>query len=282
MSAERPSTTGWHVAASDLADYRDGRVHGVSADSIEAHLLRCDSCRQTLASSGDARQVAQRDTRWQAITDVIDQPSRWHRSSSWVRLALGTPQLAIAALVLAVLFLAAPVLASVGDTRAAVTWFVALAPALPVAGALLAYGVAADPAGALVGATPMHSFRVVVIRTTVLLGLLLPAGVLASLLMPVRASLLLGWFLPALSFCAVVLAVGARRDPRPVAAVLAVGWAVTVVAGLSRLRRIPITDALEQASVNRPAVQIGATIVMFVALGVFTAHRDDVTYRSAA
>ena len=37
-------SSGWHVTPDDLGAYVNGRVHGVSADSIEAHLLHCDRC----------------------------------------------------------------------------------------------------------------------------------------------------------------------------------------------------------------------------------------------
>ncbi len=131
-------------------------------------------------------------------------------SATWFRVALGTPHLAVAGAVLAAIFIAVPLLASLVSERATVTWFVALAPAVPIAAAVIAYATAADPAGNTGAATPLHSFRLVVLRTAILLAAVLPVGLLASVLLPVPTSLVLGWFLPAV---AVVRARARRRHP---------------------------------------------------------------------
>ena len=96
MTASQPFTapsSGWHVTTTDLRAYVAGDVHGVSADSIEAHLLRCDRCRATLAANAP---TIDRDRRWEAITAEVDQPGRWARNATWFRVALGTPHLAAA------------------------------------------------------------------------------------------------------------------------------------------------------------------------------------------
>ena len=268
--------SGWHVAADDLGAYVAGRIHGVSADSIEAHLLRCDRCRATLAATATSDE---RDHRWEAIALEIDQPGRWARSATWFRVALGTPHLAVTGAVLAAIFIALPLLASSVNERAAVTWFVALAPAVPIAAALVAYATAADPAGNAGAATPLHSFRLVVLRTTFLLAAVLPIGLLTSVLLPVPTALVLGWFLPAVAVCAVVLAIGTRYNPMWVAGSLAAGWAAIVLGGFARLRQVPLTDALEQLSVNQPIVQILSAIVAAAAGAWFYVCRGDVTYR---
>ena len=75
--------SGWHVAPNDLGEYVAGRIHGVSADSIEAHLLRCDRCRANLTATA---QRDERDLRWEAIVLEIDRPGRWARAllgSAW-------------------------------------------------------------------------------------------------------------------------------------------------------------------------------------------------------
>ncbi len=115
----------------------------------------------------------------------------------------------------------------------------------------------------------------------ILLAAVLPIGLIASVLLPVPTTLVLGWFLPAVAVCAIVLAVGTRHNPMWVAGSLAVGWAAVVLGGLARLRDVPLTDALEQLSVNQPLVQIGSLIVAVVAGAWFTMWRGDVTYRVA-
>jgi hypothetical protein len=279
MTASQPFTapsSGWHVATADLRAYVAGDVQGVSADSIEAHLLRCDRCRAALTANA---RTPERDRRWEAITAKVDHAGRWSRSATWFRVALGTPHLVTTASVLAALFIAVPLLASTISQRASVAWFMALAPAVPIAAAVIAYATATDPAGNSGIATPLHSFRLVVLRTGILLAALLPVGLLTSVLLPVPTSLMLGWFLPATAACAIVLALGTRYDPRWAAGLLAVGWAAVVLGGFARLRDLPLTDALEQLSVNQPGVQIVSAFIACAATAWFSVRRDEVTYR---
>ena len=273
MSVDRELT--WHVEPDDLHAYQRGEVNGVSADSIEAHLIRCAPCRATLAGGSSTER---RDLRWEAIAAEIDRPTRWYRSSAWVRLALGTPLLAMAGLGLAIASLAIPLLIGLVDSRAAVTGYLASAPIAPILGVLIAYRAAADPAGQLALASPMHTFNVVVMRTTVLLAVVLPAGLLTAALMPARATLLLGWFLPTVAGCAIVLAAGTRFDPLWLACTLAAGWATLVWAGLSEDRVGPVADALRDLQINGVAVQSASLLVTIAALGFFTVRRDDIDY----
>lgn len=265
----------WHVDPDDLRAYGRGQVHGVSADSIEAHLIRCAPCRSALATDTPS---ARRDLRWEAIADVIDRPTRWNRSATWVRLAVGTPQLALAGLALAASSLAIPLLVGLIDSRAAVTVYFALAPVAPLLGVLLAYRAAADPAGQLAQASPLHTFTVVVMRTAVLLGAVLPAGLLTALILPGRTTLLMGWLLPSLAGCAVVLAVGTRWDPIWLAGTLVAGWAGLVWIGMSHDRLQPLTRALQDLPANDATVQASSLVVTLVAVGWFTMRRDDIDY----
>jgi hypothetical protein len=269
-------SAGWHVADLDLAAYAAGRILGVSADSIEAHLLRCDRCRAGLAASSPREN---RDRRWEMIALGIDKPGRWTRRTTWFRIALGTPNLAATGAMLAALFFAVPLIAEQVNERATITWFMALAPSFPIGASLIAYMTAADPAGNASAATPLHSFRLVVLRTAVLLAAVLPVGLLTSVLLPVRATLVLGWFLPAVAVCALVLAVGTRYEPMWVAGSFAVAWAAVVFGGFARLQKVPVTDALERLSVNRPVVQLVSLVVATAAGAWFIACRNDITYR---
>lgn len=277
MSAQ--DTGGWHAAPDHLLAYRQGDLHGAAADSVEAHLVRCPACRATLAATVPAAEQA---ARFERLALAIDRPSGWSRRSTWLRLAAGTPELAAAAVSLAVAFVVVPLTAAALDPRPATTWFLTLAPALPVAGTVLAYRAVADPVGALAEATPLHSFRIVLMRVAVLLGALLPAGVLASVLMPGRAVHLLGWVLPALAGSALVLAVGTRRDPVWLAAALCGGWAVVVAVAMDRSRLEPLGHALDGLVVNTLAVQATSLAVAALAVLHLSRHRDELTYGSPA
>jgi hypothetical protein len=272
-------TGGWHAAHDDLLAYREGHLHGAAADSVEAHLLRCADCRAALATSVPAEEQA---ARWDRLAVAIDRPSRWSRRSTWLRLAAGTPELATAAVSLAVAFVVVPLAAAALDPRPATAWFLALAPALPVAGTVLGYRAVADPVGALAEATPLHSFRIVLMRVAVLLGALLPAGVVASLLLPGSAVHLLGWVLPALAGSSLVLAVGTRYDPIWMAVALCGAWAATVAVGMDRRRLAPLGEALDGLVVNTFAVQAVAVAVAAVAVLHLSRHRDELAYGASA
>ncbi len=237
-------SSGWHVEPDDLSAYLGERIHGVSADSIEAHLLRCDRCRASLNAMAPRDQ---RDQRWDTIALEIDQPGRWARTATWFRISLGTPHLAVTGAVLAAIFIAVPLLASLVNERATVTWFVALAPAVPSTRPPWSRtATAADPAGDAGAATPLHSFRLVLLRTAILLAAVLPVGLLASVLLPVPTALVLGWFLPAVAICAVVLAIGTRYNPMWVAGSLALG----VGRGRTRRARPVATGAIDRRASN--------------------------------
>jgi hypothetical protein len=265
----------WHVDREDLDAYGRGQVHGISADSIEAHLLRCDRCRATLATSSPS---PRRELRWEAISYEIDRPTRWNRSSTWVRLAVGTPQLALAGLALAIASICVPLLVGLVDSRAAVTIYLALAPVAPILGVLLAYRAAADPAGQLAQASPLHTFTVVVMRTAVLLGAVLPAGLLTAVLLPGSTTVLLSWFLPTLAGCSLVLAAGTRFDPIWLAGSLATGWAALVWSGMSHERFQPVAEAVKSLQVGDVAVQGTSLAVTLVAIAWFTSQRDHIDY----
>ncbi len=273
------NTAQWHVDPADLAAYGDGWLTGVGADSTEAHLLRCATCRSVLAARST---TTDRDRRWDLIAAEIDRPTPMARAASWLRLAVGTPELMVSALALLVGLLAVPVVLSISNPRAGIAWFLAVAPAVPVAGAVLAYRVASDPAGEIAVASPMHTFRIVVMRTSVVLAAALPIGLLTSVLLPLPTSRLLGWLLPGLALCAVVLAAGTRFDPAKVGAALVIGWAGFVMTGFYRQRRVPIADALRDVAVNRPALQATFAVITVLAAVVFLARRDDVAYSRAS
>lgn len=277
----RPETN-WHATEEVLATYRAGDLHGAAADSVEAHLLVCADCRAVLAAVPAPSSATAVDAGWERIAAAIDRPCRWSRSRTWVRLAVGTPQLATAAAGLALAFLALPLLVSAVDGRLAVTWYLALAPAAPLAGTLAAYRAVADPVGALAQATPLHSFRIVVMRVSVLLGALLPAGTAAAVVLPGPARLLLAWVLPGLAASATVLAVGARRDPLLVGVGLCAAWAVAVGGELHRHRMAPLADALADLPVTSWSVQLASAAIALLAAAYVARHRDDLAYQVAA
>lgn len=103
------------------------------------------------------------------------------------------------------------------------TLFLALAPLLPLAGVALAYGPVMDPTYEMAVVSPMHGFRLLMIRTVAVLVVALGVNGLASLAMPGYGLTALAWLLPGLALTTAGLALtpgwarwrGRRRWPGP-------------------------------------------------------------------
>jgi hypothetical protein len=93
------------------------------------------------------------------------------------------------------------------------TLFLALAPLLPLAGVALSYGPALDPTYEMAVVAPMHGFRLLMIRTVAVLGVVLGLNGLATLALPEYGLRALAWLLPALALTATGLALTPRLGP---------------------------------------------------------------------
>ena len=281
MTTSTPS--GWHVDATSIAAYRDRQLGPVPAASLEAHLLRCATCREALAAAVDDEARASRTARWAAIADVIDRPER--RSVDrrwWIQVTVGSPLLLRSAAVLVVTLAALPLLLALESPRAAVAAFWAIAPVVPLAGVALAYRREIEPAGALAAATPMAVLPLLLVRALVVLVAAAPVAVLTALALPVPLHLLIGWILPGLALPAIVLAVGTRIDPTTTAVALAVGWTSVVVASVYRMRQLELEEQLRASYLNGAAFQLTTCAIAVVAAAIYWSRHDDLAAWSAS
>jgi len=270
-------TVTWHADHDTLLAFRDGSIDPVLASSIEAHLLGCERCRVGLAVLSNANDQARRDMIWGRITNEIDQPT--HRFSSdrtWARITMGSPALITASIVIMAALAAAPLAVANASPRAGVTIFLALAPIMPLLGAVLAFRTSIDPAGRLAEATPLATMRLVVVRALVVVCAALPVGLAVAVALPVRTTLLLGWIAPGIALCLTVLATGTRIDPLRLASGLAVGWIVVVGSFATRLRGDGLVRALSDWVVNRQVTQGGFAVLGLLALIHLVNSRDAV------
>jgi hypothetical protein len=271
------TTPGWHVDTESIAAYRDGRLGPVPAASLEAHVLRCAACREAIAAAAaaDDRSHAAHSARWTAVADRIDVPGRrlvdrrW-----WVQLTVGSPLLLRSAVLLVIALAGVPLLLAIESPRAAAAAFWAVAPIVPLAGAALAYRREIEPAGALAAATPMASLPLLLVRSLVVFAAAAPVAALTALALPVPWHLLIGWLLPGVAFPAIVLAVGTRTDPTPVAVGLAVTWSTVVVASMYRLRDLALDDQLQASFLNGGAFRLGVTLAGCAAAAVYWSRHD--------
>lgn len=271
------TTPGWHVDPEAIAAYRDGRLGPVPAASLEAHVLRCGACREAIAAAAttdDGAHAAQ-TARWAAVSDRIDVPARrlvdrrW-----WVQLTVGSPLLLRSAVLLVIALAGVPLLLATESPRAAAAAFWAVAPVVPLAGAALAYRREIEPAGALAAATPMASLPLLLVRSLVVFAAAAPVAALTALALPVPWHLLIGWLLPGIAFPAVVLAVGTRTDPTPVAVGLAVTWSTVVVASMYRLRDLDLDDQLRASFLNGGTFRVAMTLAACAAAAVYWSRHD--------
>ncbi|OSC73124.1 hypothetical protein B5181_01280 [Streptomyces sp. 4F] len=227
----------WHVDEADLRAYARGELTAPALWAADTHLTACAPCRGVLAEVSDAVVL---DAGWERLDAELDAPKpRWFErllvrcgvGDGTARLLAATPVLrrswlGAVVVVLLTTFLVA-FAAGAADTP---TLFLALAPLLPLASVALAYGPALDPTYEMAVVSPVHGFRLLMIRTVAVLSVALGVGGLASLAMPGYGPRALAWLLPGLALTTTALALTPRLGPVAAPSVVAGAWAAVLLA----------------------------------------------------
>ncbi|MFH8978357.1 zf-HC2 domain-containing protein [Streptomyces sp. NPDC017890] len=227
----------WHPDEDDLRAYARGGLAAPALWSADAHLTACPHCRAVLAEVSD---VAALDAGWERLDAELDAPRPGRFEGLLVRCGVGdgtarllaaTPVLRRAWLgaVVAVL-LTTFVVALTAGAAGTPTPFLALAPLLPLAGVALAYGPALDPTYEMAVVSPMHGFRLLMIRTLAVLAVALGVNGLATLALPGYGLRALAWLLPGLALTATGLALTPRLGPVLAPSVVAGSWVALLLA----------------------------------------------------
>jgi hypothetical protein len=229
--------TGWHVDDETLRRYVE-RIDSVAEGaSVEQHVVTCERCRARVNTAAVAVDLAvvDLDAVWDRTRDAVEIP----RPSVFERLlsAVGLPahearMVAVASAfrgvwligVAAVIAFAA-LAAKIGDTDE-LWFFLAVAPAAPCLLVAVSYDRRLDPALEPEMVTPYPALRLVLLRTTAVLALALPAVLLLGLVVPGETPFV--WLLPALGFVAVVLAASTWISPLNAATTVSVAWLLAV------------------------------------------------------
>ncbi|MER7189035.1 zf-HC2 domain-containing protein [Streptomyces flaveolus] len=228
---------GWHVDEDDLRAYALGELAAPVLWSADAHLTACARCRGVLAEVSDAAAL---EAGWERLDAELDAPRpgwlegllvRCGVADHTARLLAATPVLRRSWLgaVVAVLVLTFVVAFTSGATDRP-TVFLAFAPLLPLAGVALAYGPALDPTYEMAVVSPMHGFRLLMIRTVAVLAVGLGVNGLATLALPGYGLRALAWLLPALALTASGLALTPRLGPVVAPSVVAGAWGAVLFA----------------------------------------------------
>lgn len=226
----------WHVAEDDLRAYARGELAAPLLWSADTHLTACAHCRAVLADVSDPAAL---DAGWERLDAELDAPRpgfleslllRLGIADHTVRLLAATPVLRRSWLgaVVAVLLLTVTVGHS-ATTPGSPTLFLGLAPLLPLAGVALSYGPALDPTYEMAVVSPVHGFRLLMIRTVAVLGAALALDLLATLALPGYGLRALAWLLPALALTTTGLALTARLGPVLAPSLVGVGWIVLLL-----------------------------------------------------
>lgn len=272
----------WHT---DVGRYVEERLSEAQAASVEAHLLACEACREALArrAGGEPMAASRHEDSWNRILEQVDRPRLtvlerllvWCRvPPSVARLVAAAPALRQAWLVAGTALLAVAVLvAHIGPGAVGTLMFVVTAPVVPLIGVGLSYGSHGEPAGEVAVVAPYGSFRLVLLRTLVVLGSWLPAAAILSLALPSHPAAAMLWFIPALALCSLTLAVSTFVEPLPVAGVLVVAWLTAAALDVGDPRWRPAAELLEQFVAFQPAGQALLAGVAVAALAVTVVRR---------
>jgi hypothetical protein len=230
-------TDTWHVPAETLFAWVSGRITATTAASVEQHLTTCAGCRSRVAAPAADQVLLDFDRIWTGIADRVEPPSMRPLGRLMNRLGMSESDAILlgAASAFTVSWIAATAtvvaltfLVSVLVPASALPLYLLLAPLVPMAGVVAAYGEEVDPSYELSIATPYPQLRVLLLRAIAVVVVSVPLTVLAGLaLRPWWVAV--AWLAPGLAFVLLVLAVTTWWSPSHAAGAIALLWTVASV-----------------------------------------------------
>jgi hypothetical protein len=262
----------WHVAEEDLRAYVRGDLAPPMLWSADTHLVACAECRARLASVSDPAAL---DAGWERLDAELDAPRpglfeglllKLGIADHTARLLAATPVLRRSWLMAVAAVLMMTVAAS-DELRSphSPTLFLALAPLLPLAGVALAYGPAIDPTYETAVVSPLHGFRLLLVRTVAVLAVGLGVNGLATLALPGYGLAALAWLLPALALTATGLALTPRLGPVRAPVLTGAVWLGLLVLARTRAGEgAPLAPFTAAGQGTAAAVAALATVLLFL------------------
>lgn len=265
----------WHADDGDLREYAHGTLAVPRLWSVETHLAACADCRAAISAHVPA---AETDAGWARLDAELDAPRPSFAESLLIRVGVAdhTARLLAATPVLRRSWLGAvalTLLLAVGvGLAASPLLLLATAPLLPLVGVAVSFGPRLDPTHEMAVVAPMHTFRLLMVRTVAVLSTTTLLSGLASLALPKYGLAALGWLLPALALTSTGVALTARLGPVLAPALVGAGW--TVLVALSGLPAsgtpLPFTAEGQGAAAAVAAV---ATVLVVAARDRFDSGR---------
>jgi hypothetical protein len=239
----------WHVDNRLLERYIAADLDDVRAASIEAHVIACPECRARLATGVDPARV---ERVWHEVRDSIDKPRRRPIEvllerigvrGYVARLIATTPVLTASWLIAVAVALVWSVVAARAGNRGVLV-FLIVAPLIPLAGIVFAFGPRIDPTYEVGVAAPLHGFRLLVLRAGFVLGTTLILVGIASIGLPDIGWKAVAWLVPAVAVSLATIALATWIDPVWAGGIVALGWvAGTSLSPLWR-RGVPTLDRI--------------------------------------
>ncbi|MGI8515837.1 MAG: zf-HC2 domain-containing protein [Acidimicrobiia bacterium] len=228
----------WHVDQAVLDRYQTRSVDRVTAASVESHVTGCQQCRGLLAVDHELLErtwIAVAERVEVSVSGVVERILIGLRVPAPVaRIVAVSPALRISfVLAVALVMSFAAVAAGSAPTQGTFRIFLIVAPLLPVAGVAFAYGRLVDPVHELTMASPVDSFRLLMLRTATVLSVSFGLGLLVWPLVPVPASVgISAWLLPSLTLTFTTLALASRFEVWVAGAMVGGGWAAAMLLAL--------------------------------------------------
>ncbi|MDT0344963.1 cupin domain-containing protein [Streptomyces litchfieldiae] len=264
-----------HMSKDELRAYAASELPPPWLWSVDAHLARCAECRTALRALTDPAEL---DAGWARLDAELDAPHGSRAESLLVRAGVPdhTARLLAATPVLRTSwFVAVVVTLSLGVVvgRAATPLLLlSTAPLLPLAGVAISFGPALDPTHEMAVVAPLHTFRLLLVRTAAVLATTVPAAMVASLVMPTSGVVMAGWPLPALALTSLGLSLMPRLGPVAAPVLVGCGW-VTVLLICRPLTQgppFPLTGVGQLAAL---AVALVATVTLMAGRDRFDSGR---------
>jgi hypothetical protein len=265
----------WHADDGDLREYAHGVLAAARLWSVETHLAACADCRAALSAHVPPAEIS---AGWARLDAELDAPRPGPVESLLTRVGVAdhTARLLAATPVLRRSWLGAVVLTlllAVGvGLAASPLMLLATAPLLPLAGVAVSFGPGLDPTYEMAVVAPMHTFRLLMVRTVAVLSTTTALSGLASLALPSFGLAALGWLLPALALTSTGVALMTRLGPVLAPSLVGGGWTALVVLNqlLASGTPVPFTAAGQGTAA---VVAVVATVLLVAARDRFDSGR---------
>lgn len=269
---------GWHAGDRELREYAAGRTPFAVTMSLETHLLGCTDCQRRVSAVVDPAPLA---AVWDRVADTLQAPSPTVLERLARRIGLperdalllaGAPAVRGAWLLSVMLCVLFALTAGLEDAARLSLAALLLAPLLPVAAVVLAYGQDTDPMWETALAAPYPVFKLLLVRVLVVAGSAVPVTGVTALLFADRRWFAVAWLVPALACAALTLALSTWVGVTKAAVAVTATWALTavLVAGPSRSETATLL-------VSAPALTVYTTVAV-IASGVFWLRCDRLSY----